>query len=161
MKRLTLVLLASLLSSGIAIAGTKDPASWDNLKQLRAGDKIDVIDQTLKSYRGTFVSVSDAAISLESKKDSFTVERANVLRVSVHDSSRRTRNMLIGAAIGAGAGLAASVPVQVQTSNEGTSSAGLVAGVTAGAAGAGLAIGSTMGYRTIYRTGKTKGNVAP
>jgi len=154
-------LFAFLLLAGIAIAGDKDVGSWDGLKQLRAGDKIEVIDQTLKSYRGTFVSVSDEAISLRSKKDSFTVERANVLRVSVLDSGKRTRYMLLGAAIGAGAALAITVPIQVTNSNEGNSAAGIMAGATAGAAGAGLAIGSTMGYRTIYRTGKTKGNVAP
>ena len=69
MKKLIFVLLVSLLSSGLSIAATKDSENWDNLKQLRAGDKIEVIDQSLKSFRGTLVSVSDEAISLQSKKD--------------------------------------------------------------------------------------------
>jgi len=98
MKRLTLVLLVFLLSSGSAIAATKDTESWDNLRQLRAGDKIEVIDQSLKSFRGMLVSVSDEAISLQSKKGTLTVERSNVLRVTVRDAGRRTRNMLLGRA---------------------------------------------------------------
>jgi hypothetical protein len=151
-----LLLLVSLLPAGIAIAEVKDVGSWDGLKEIRAGDKIEVIDQNLKSYRGTFVSVSDEAISLRSKKDTFTVERANVLRVSVRDSGKRTRRMLLGAAIGAGAALAITVPIQVANSNEGNDIAGIMAGATAGAAGAGLAIGSTMGNRTVYRAEKTK-----
>lgn len=161
MKRLMLVLLASLLWSGFAFAGTKETGSWDNLKQLRAGDKIEVIDQSLKSFRGTLVSVSDEAISLQSKKDTFTVERAKVLRVSVRDTGKRTRNMLLGAAIGAGAGLAITLPFQVQQSNEGNSIAGIMAGVTAGAAGAGLALGATTGNRTVYRAQKTTAGGAP
>jgi hypothetical protein len=158
MAKVKLLLLVPLLASGIALAGAKHTGSWDNLKQLRAGDKIEVVDQSLRSYRGTFESVSDEAISLRSKKDSFTVERANVLRVSVRDSGKRTRRMLLGAAIGAGAAPAITVPIQVVSSNEGNSSAGLVAGATAGAAGAGLAVGSTMGNRTLYRAEKTKGS---
>lgn len=154
MKRLTLVLLASLLSSGITMAATQDLASWDNLKQLRAADRVEVIDQSLKSFRGNFVSVSDEAISLRSKHESFTIERANVLRVSMYDSGRRARNMLLGAAIGAGAALAVTVPLRVQQVGEGSTGVGIMAGVAAGAAGAGLAVGSATGYRTIYRTGK-------
>jgi hypothetical protein len=155
MKKLIFVLLVSLLSSGLSIAATKDSENWDNLKQLRAGDKIEVIDQSLKSFRGTLVSVSDEAISLQSKKDTFTVERANVLRVSVRDSSKRMRNMLLGAAIGAGAGLAITLPIEVQQSNEGNSIAGVMVGVTVGAGGAGLALGATTGNRTVYRAQKT------
>jgi len=156
MKRPTWVLLASLLASGIAIAGTKDPASWDNLKQLRAGDKIEVIDQSLKSFRGNFACVSDEAISLQSKKESFTIERANVLRVSARNSAKRNRNMLIGAAIGAGAALAIALPVDAVASSSGNSNPGLVAGVTAAAAGAGLGVGATTGNRVVYRATKAK-----
>ena len=154
MSKVKLLLLAVLLSPGIVLAAAKETASWDNLKQLRPGDRIEVIDQSLKSYRGTFVSVSEDAIVLESKGDSSTVERVNVLRVSKRDSSKRTRNMLLGAAIGAGAGLAISLPIEAVASNEGNGAAGVVAGVTAGAAGAGLAVGSTMGNRLIYRAEK-------
>ena len=154
MSKVKLLLLAVLLSPGIVLAAAKETASWDNLKQLRPGDRIEVIDQSLKSYRGTFVSVSEDAIVLESKGDSSTVERVKVLRVSKRDSSKRTRNMLLGAAIGAGAGLAISLPIEAVASNEGNGAAGVVAGVTAGAAGAGLAVGSTMGNRLIYRAEK-------
>jgi hypothetical protein len=161
MKRLTLVLLVSLPSLGSALAGGRDTESWDNLKQLRAGDKIEVIDQSLKSFRGTLVSVSDEAISLQSNKDMLTVERANVLRVSARDASKRTRNMLLGAAIGAGAALAITLPFELQQSNEGNSIAGVMAGVTAGAAGAGLALGATTGNRMVYRAQKIKTRCAP
>jgi hypothetical protein len=46
MKRVTLVLVISLSSLGSGIAGARDTESWDNLKQLRAGDNSEVIDQS-------------------------------------------------------------------------------------------------------------------
>jgi len=161
MSRLKILMSVFLLSSGIAVAASKDTGSWNNLSQLRAGDKIEVIDQSLRSYRGTFVSVSEEAISLRSKKDSFTVERSNVLRVSVLDKSKRLRYMLLGAAVGAGAALAVTVPLDLQYVGEGNTGVGIVAGVTAGAAGAGLGVGSTMGNRTIYRAAKTEDSGSP
>jgi len=100
MSRLKFLIFVSVLSSGMAIAATKDTGSWDDLSQLRAGDKVEVIDQSLRSYRGTLVSVSNESISLRSKKDSFTLERTHVLRVSVLDKSKRTRYMLLGSALG-------------------------------------------------------------
>jgi len=162
MKKVRFLILTFLLSSGMLMAATKDTGSWDNLKQLRAGDRIEVIDQALGSFRGTFVSVSDEAITLRSKNDSSTtVERAHVLRVSVLDRGKRTRNMMLGAAIGAGVALAITVPFQVMNSNEGNDITGIMAGATAGAAGAGLGIGSTMGNRTLYRAAKTESTGSP
>jgi hypothetical protein len=98
MKGLVPSLLLSVLSCGLRVAGTKTE-SWENLKQLRAGDKIEVIDQNLRSFRGRLVCVSDEAIALQSKKGTVAVERANVFRVSVRDTSHRTRNMLLGSGI--------------------------------------------------------------
>jgi len=115
----------------------------------------------MKSFKGEFVSVSDEVIALRAGQNERSVPRAGVIWVSIRDSSKRTHNMLLGAAIGAGAALAITLPIQVANSNEGNTIAGIAAGATAGAAGAGLAVGSTMGYRTIYRTEKTKNQPAP
>jgi hypothetical protein len=35
--------------------------SWENLKELSVGQRIQVVDQQLKSHDGVFVSVSDDA----------------------------------------------------------------------------------------------------
>jgi hypothetical protein len=82
--------------------------SWDNLKQLQPGQKIEAVDSSMKTLKGEFISVSDEAISLRAaKKNEQGVPRAEAIRVSVRDTSHRTRNMLIGMGVGAGAGLAA------------------------------------------------------
>lgn len=153
MKRVIETLLLLLMVPGFGSAQSSQN-NWDNLKQLRPGQKIEVVDSSMKTLKGAFVSISDEAISLQAGKSEESVLRANVVRVSVRDTSHRTRNMLIGAAAGVGAGLAITLPLEMQQSNEGNSLAGTMAGVTSALAGAGLGLGAMPGNRTIYRAKK-------
>ena len=131
--------------------------SWDNLKQLQPGQRIEVVDMNLKSVVGALVNVSEEGISLRAQKaaDLVTVERAKVYRVTSRESSKRLRNALIGAAIGGGlmaipAGISAVI-----CSNEGGICAGTIAGFIAVGAGAGAGLGAAVpGYQTIYRAKK-------
>jgi hypothetical protein len=137
-----------------ALALAREPqSSWDNLKQLQSGQKIEVVDSTMKSLHGAFVSVSDEAISLRVGKAEETVVRANVVRVSVRDTSHRTRNMLLGAGIAGGAALIPSAILLSQQSNEGNNCAACVAAIAAGFGG-GAALGAIPGSKTIYRASK-------
>ena len=116
--------------------------SWDNLKQLLPGQKIEIVDMKMKSLKGEFTSFTDEAIVLREGKAEQSVARADVMRVSVRDTSHRTRNMMIGTLVGVGAGLALTIPLEIQQSNEGNSIAGAMVGVTAGLGGAGLGLGA-------------------
>ena len=80
-------------------------ASWENLRQLTPGHKIQVVQRDGKAWTGSFVSFSDTSVSLKVREANKTVRRAEVVRVSRH-SGKRARNALIGAAAGAGAGVA-------------------------------------------------------
>ncbi len=80
--------------------------SWENLKLLREGQKIQVVDMGLKSWKGRFVGVSEDSITLRTKKGEVTVERSEVFRVTDLKRSRRGRNALIGLAIGSVVGAA-------------------------------------------------------
>ena len=80
-------------------------ASWENLRQLSSGQKIQVVQKDLKSWTGYFVSVSDDSVSLRVSGVDKTVGRADVFRVSRH-GGKRLRNALIGAGIAGGAGVA-------------------------------------------------------
>jgi hypothetical protein len=139
---------------GVAQSSQND---WGNLKELHPGQKIEVVDKSMKSFGGRFASVSEEAITVQAGKSQQTIERANVARASVRDTSHRKRNMLIGTAVGVGAGLAIAVPVELLCSNEGNCGAGGGAGAALavgglGAAGAGL--GAIPGNRTVYRVEK-------
>ena len=132
--------------------------SWDNLKQLQPGQRIEVVDMKLKSLKGTFVSFSEEAISLRVKESEVAVPRPDVLRVSLRENSKRTRNLLIGLGIGAAGGLAAGVGLMEREPGY----AGAVAGTTVLFAVVGAGLGAAFpGYQTIYRVKRSRGSTSP
>ena len=152
MKKATRALAYLLLAPALTLAqAAKD--SWDNLRQLKPGQRIEVVDKQMKTLKGEFVSFTDEAISLREASGEQSVERVNVVRVSVRDTSHRTRNMLLGAAIGGGIAVAATVVPLVANSNEGNSCGVCVAAIAAGFGG-GAALGALPGSRTVYRAKK-------
>ena len=152
MRKAILVLVFLLLVPAFALAqSAKD--SWGNLKQLRAGQKIEVVDTSMKSLRGPLVSVSEEAITLRVGKSQECIERAKVVRVSVRDNSHRARNMLLGSGILGGIALAAAYVPLVASSNEGNSCGVCVVTIVAGFGG-GAAFGAIPGSRTVYRAKK-------
>lgn len=158
MRRLiwVLVVLMCLPSPGVAQTG-KD--SWENLKQLQVGQKIQVVDQKLKSLKGTFLGVSEAAISLRTETNDVTVEAPQVLRVSRLNASKRKRNIILGIAIGAGAGMGGGAALAFGLYDEGDAAkaTALGLGLTAAGAALGAAAGAASGYQTLYRASKKQG----
>jgi hypothetical protein len=151
MRRLTgsvfLILLLPLLASA-QDAGN----SWDNLNQLRAGQKIEVVDMKMKSVVGKFVSSSDDAITIQKDGDTVSLPRPDVYRVSSREDSKRGRNMLTGLAVGAGAGLAIGAALDARVNYESDECCMGMAIVTPIGAGVGFGLGAAShGYRTIYR----------
>ncbi len=146
---LTSVLL--VLLTGLPVAadepwpGPDDESDWNNLQQLRAGDKVEIVDTNLKKLKGTFLSFSEEAISLRVGKEEVGVQRPNVFRVSSREHSKRLRNALIGVAIGGGIGVAVGAWLQSRE-RMGTGPVMLL-GIGIGA-GLGASIPS---YETVYR----------
>ncbi len=124
---------------------------WGTVKQLRSGEKIEVVDSSMRSLAGKFVSASDDAVVVETKNGQQSIQRAAVVRVSIRDSSRRTRNMLLGSGIAGGIALGIAIPLWKQQSNEGNNCPACTIAVAAGFGG-GAALGALSGTRTIYRT---------
>jgi hypothetical protein len=125
---------------------------------LRAGQKIEVVDMKLKSLKGTFVSFSEEAISLRVKESEVAVPRPDVLRVSLRENSKRTRNLLIGLGIGAAGGLATGLGIMEREPGY----AGAVAGTTILGAVVGAGLGAAFpGYQTIYRVKRSRGSTSP
>lgn len=152
MKRLIGTLLLVLMAPRFSLAQSSK-GNWDNLMQLQLGQKIEVVDSHMKTLKGTFVSVSDDAISLLAGKTEESVPRANVVRVSVRNTSHRTRNMLLGAGIGGGIAIAATIVPLAANSNEGNRCGVCIAGIAAGFGG-GTALGALPRSRTVYRAKK-------
>ncbi len=139
-----------LLCSQVSWAETDAEASWENLRTLRAGQQIEVIQSDLRSQRGTFLNVSEEAVSLKVSTDTVSIPREQVMRVSSREKSKRLRNILIGAAAGTAAGFGLGAWVNSKASESGENLGrfiGFLAGVGSGA-GIGAAI---PGSQTIYR----------
>ena|SRR5271157_1661866 len=83
----------------------KNQANWDRLKQLSAGQEIQVVQSDAKSSRSNFRSVTDEAIVVSTAAGEQTIARQSIVRVSSKGKGHRVRNALIGAGVGAGAGL--------------------------------------------------------
>ena len=123
--------------------------SWDNLKQLQVGQKVEITDWDMKSVTGAFVSYSDEEITVRGGKDVVVIQRKTFFEVLSREHSKRARNALIGMSAGVGVGVAlglatkAHYPLAVPL--------GLFFGSTAAGAAAGAAIPS---YPIIYRANK-------
>ena len=101
-----LLFLICVLGMPCASWAQSNPASWENLNTLQAGEKIQVVEMNSKKVSGTFLNVSDAAISLQEKAGQQTIQRQDVQSVKLMKHQQRLRNTLIGAAVGAGAAAA-------------------------------------------------------
>jgi hypothetical protein len=161
MRRLVLIvscLLAFPLSGWTQ--DQKPEQSWDNLRTLRAGEKIQVVDQKLKSQNGTFVAFSDDAITFRPGKDEVTVQHADVFRVTSREHHKRRRNTLIGLAAGAGAGAVVGCANSGWESGEKCMWA-LPFALGVGGIGAGIGAALPAGNPTIYRAERRKDQTAP
>ncbi len=157
MKRL-IGLMVVTVSLPLLVSAQDARESWDNLKRLQPGQKIEVVDIDLKTLRGVFASFSEEAISLQSDKGETMVERGNVIRVSAR-GGKRGRNALIGLGIGAAAGAAGMVIALEKTTNgpvyyDGEAATVITSGaILAGGIGAGIGA-AFPGSRTVYRAPK-------
>ncbi len=138
-----------------ATAQDSDSDQWAALRQLNAGEKVQIVQITLESQTGIFQSLSDEAIFFRVGQQERSVTRQNLLRLTVIDRSSRKRNTVLGLAIGTAAGLAGGGALASAAGwfDEGTGSkpAVAIAGFGAGGAVAGYAMGASSGTRTIYR----------
>jgi hypothetical protein len=150
---MTLILGFLAFAPGNAAEPKRTQADWDNLKGLHAGQKIEVVDMKMKTLKGQFVSFTDEAIWLRDGNGEQSVPRANVVRVSVRDTSRRTRNMLLASGVIGGIALIPATIGLAINSNEGNSCTACVAAIAAGFGG-GAALGAISGSRTVYRAKK-------
>jgi hypothetical protein len=143
-KRLVLI---CVLGMPCASWAQGNPASWENLNTLQTGEKIQVLEMNSKKVSGTFLNVSDGAISLQEKASQEMVQRQNVRSVKLRKPQHRFRNTLIGAAVGAGVVAGVSAAHSERSWRP-------VAAVIGGAVGllGGAVVGALVpSHKTIYR----------
>ena len=107
----TIVLLICILGLPCAALAQTNQASWAILSGLQLGQSIQVIDSSSKKHSGTFMSVSDTAISLRVTAGEQSIQKQDVRTVKLMANKRRARNTLVGGAVGGsiGAGVGAII----------------------------------------------------
>ena len=93
--------------ASLGVKGTEpgqEVANWANLKQLSAGQEIQVVLNDAKSYRGRFESVSQDTLMMRLETGEQSFDRKSLLRVSAKAGSHRLRNAALGGLIGIGTG---------------------------------------------------------
>ena len=108
MRRCVMILLLFL---GLPAALGAQQGGWANLNRLKAGQGINVIEASMKSHTGEFVTVSDEVLTLKEMGAEVSVKRENVARVSTASRPKRGEHAVIGLVVGglAGAGISAAL----------------------------------------------------
>jgi hypothetical protein len=146
-RKLTAMFLADAFPFAALAA---DQAQWDDLRELRRGQRIGVVQSDLSNVEGRFEAFSDSTISLRADRD-ITLPKENVVRVYRRPRVGRGIRAIIGGAIGIIAGIILTETVGGRYRNEGED---VPAGLwIAGEAGVGAAVGALSGggYTTIYQ----------
>jgi hypothetical protein len=127
-----ILFLICVLGLPCVLSAQANQAAWTNLSVLHSGQSIQITDTASKARSGTFLSISDTAISFSDTSGEKSVQKQDVRSVKLMENKHRLRNTVIGAGVGAGAG------------------AGIVAGTWEsggflGGKGVGAAVGAVIG----------------
>lgn len=102
----TIVFLMCLLFASSAALAQTTQSSLIKLNGLKVGQKIQVVETNSKKDIGTFLAVSDAAISMKDAAGEKSIPITEIRKVKLVGTHRRLRNTLIGLGVGAGVGAA-------------------------------------------------------
>ena len=149
----TCLILVLFLGFPAALWAQKQQGSWSDLRGLKVGQGIEVIESSMKHHGGEFVSVSDDVVTLQEKGSDVSVKREDIVRVSTASGARRGEHavigLVVGAAVGAGIGAAAGSGSKAWVGlSEGV---GALVGIAIGAT-SGAIVGAVIpAHTTIYR----------
>lgn len=102
--RRTSLVLALFFGLPTVLCAQKPQGQWSDLKGLRVGQGIEVIESNMKRHGGEFVNVNDEVLTLQEKGSDISIKREDVMRVSTSSGARRGEHVVIGLLVGAGAG---------------------------------------------------------
>ena len=94
-------------------------SDWNNLRQVRIGDKVEVVRHNLGKHKGKVLAWTEESISLRLKNQDVTIPREEVYRVTLLSKNHRLRNSMIGMGLGflAAVAVVASRPEETSTYN--------------------------------------------
>ena len=149
----TCLILVLFLGLPAALWAQKQQGSWSDLRGLKVGQGIEVIESSMKHHGGEFVNVSDEVLTLQEKGSDVSVKRQNVVRVSTASGARRGEHAEIGLVVGGGIGAAIGALAGSSHGFLGGSDRGIAAlvGIVIGAPGGALVGAVIPAHTTVYR----------
>jgi hypothetical protein len=138
-----------------ATAGV-DLTSWDNIRQLAAGEQIEIVRKQAEAVKGEFVLLTNEAVTVRTRGGEVTTTRAEVIEVRRARVGRKATWIGVGVGGGAGAliGVAAGEALANESGGDFRNLKPIIAGACA-AVGAlvGSLVGSGIGNRraVVYR----------
>jgi len=147
------MVLVFVLVLPAALCAQKQQGSWSDLRGLRVGQGIVVIEANMKSHGVQFVSVSDDVLTLQEKGSDVSVKREDVVRVSTASGARRGKHAVIGLVVGglAGAGIGAAAGSRSKDWIGVSEGVGALVGIAIGATGGAIVGAVIPAHTTIYR----------
>lgn len=145
--------LVFVLGLPAALCAQKQQGSWSDLRGLRVGQGIVVIESSMKHHDGEFISVTDEGLTLQEKGSDVSVKREDVVRVSTASGARRGEHAVIGLVVGglAGAGIGAAAGSRSKDWIGVSEGVGALVGIAIGAT-SGAIVGAVIPAHTnIYR----------
>ena len=151
-SRLCLVLVFVLGLPG-ALCAQKQQGSWSDLRGLRVGQGIIVIESSMEHHDGEFISVTDEVLTVQEKGSDVSVKREDVVRVLTASGARRGEHAVIGLVVGGlvGAGIGAAAGSRSKGWVGLAEGVGALVGVTIGATGGAIVGAVIPAHTTIYR----------
>lgn len=147
------LVLVFLLGLPAEVWAQKQQGSWSDLRGLKVGQGIEVIESSMKRHGGEFVSVTDEVLTLQEKGSDVSIKREYVVRVSTASGARRGEHAVIGLVAGGLIGAAIGAASGSNTGFLGGSSRGIttLVGLAIGAP-SGAAVGTVIpAHVTVYR----------
>jgi hypothetical protein len=138
-----------IVATSCAVSGQTHPSTWENLKTLAPGQKIQVVETSQKKHSGVFVNATDTAIVYTRADGDRTVQRQDVRSVKLM-KGRHLRNTLIGAGVGAGAGAGITAAAWESGGFFGGRGVGAAVGGVIGGLGGAIAGAVLPSHETIY-----------
>ena len=146
-------MLVLFLGLPVALCAQKEKGQWSDLRGLRVGQGIEVIESSMKRHAGEFVSVTDEVLTLQEKGPDVSVKREDIVRVTTSSGARRGGHVVIGLLVGAGAG--AGIGAAAGSTAKGwvglSEGVGALVGIAIGATGGAIVGAVIPAHTTIYR----------
>jgi hypothetical protein len=151
--RVPILMLVLFLGLPAALGAQTRQGSWSNLDRLKAGQGIEVIESTMKSHAGNFVTVTSELLTLKENGSDVSVKREDVARISTSSGPKRGEHALIGLVVGGAIGAGIGAASGSSTGFLGGSSRGIAAlvGIVIGAPSGALVGAVLPAHATVYR----------